>query len=195
MLGQGVPFVFYLDPGAGQDRVRRAGGGWEAAPRTEHGFHYTAIPTATYHERFGHLVFSTAVALKASRELEDGISRMETGFESSVLDQQGMVQPLPVEVEANAVWLTGIIHPGANQPFIWEMIASWDVERCPWPEESGGPETFAKIHARCCELKNENDYTKFEDAVFADLVEPERQRQRQLMVDAIEQLFTLVDLP
>lgn len=197
ILGDGVPFIFYLDPGAGQDRVQHTGSGWEVAPRTERGFHYTAIPTVDYLRRFGHLAFATGTALKAGI-LGENTARIETGFGVSVLDQ-GMEHLLPVEVETNAVWLTGIIHPYANQSFIWSWIASCDVERCPWPEESGGLETFAKIHARCCELTDDSkvkvsfgDYSRGVDAVLADLIEPERRRQRQIMVSAMERLFRLL---
>jgi hypothetical protein len=202
-LGPGVPFLLYLDPGAGHDRVRRDDGGWKAAPRTEQGFHYTAIPTADYQRQFGHLAFANGEATQTGT-LEDGSPRVETGFDTPVVDKHGVESLLPVEVEENAVSLTSIIHPSANQSFMWDMLASWDVADCPWPDASGGSETFEKIHARCCELRD--DFSKYvappssmryelgTDAIFAELVAPERQRQRQLMLDAIERLLALVDL-
>lgn len=206
VLGRGVPFLLYLDPGAGCDRVRRPRGGWASAPRAQQGFHHNAIRTDEYRERFGHLVFANGEALQAGR-FADGSLRIETGFGSSVIDDAGALRRLPVEVEATAVWLTSIIHPYANQDFIWQILAGADLSqtgmRSVWPEQSGGWARFTRIHARCREL--EEDYSRVVelpysenrgvDAVFADLVEPERQRQRKLMVTAIERLLTLVDLP
>jgi len=59
----GFPFAFYLDPNAGCDLLIQADGSTSYRERTEsaHRFHYSALLTRVYRERFGHLEFFSPV--------------------------------------------------------------------------------------------------------------------------------------
>lgn len=200
-IGPGMPFVFFLDPAAGHDRVQRSDGSWASVERAKQGFHHSALPTRTYRDRVGHLAFANAEALQAG-SFADGPLRLETGFAASVIDENGALCQVPEEIEAGAVPLTGMIHPFANQPFIWSVLATHEPIPGIWPEESGGVVAFERIQARCREICADRSKVirlrllddRGVDAVFADLVEPERQRQRRLMRGAIERLLALLDL-
>jgi len=201
-LGPGEPFVFFLDPAAGLDRVERSNGSWTTAVREERGFHHAAISTQSYRDHFGHLAFACTQAMRAG-SFASGPLRLETGFGARVIDAEGALRQVPVEVEGAAVPLTGMIHPFANQPFIWSVLAKRQLVPGAWPEESGGDAAFARIQARCREIRSDRSKVvrlnwsddRGVDAVFADLVEPERQRQRQLILVAIERLLALLELP
>lgn len=200
LLGRGKRFVFFLDPAAGCDRVQRSDGSWEAVLRERRGFHYSAIPTGDYRERFGHLAFASGQSLRAG-SFVGGALRVETGLGAVVLDQEGAFCFVPEEIEAGAVRLTGMIHPFANQYVFWERIARATPQPGLWPEESGGAAAFEQIQRRCRDL-NEDDSRMVRDredrgldAVVADLVEPERERQRRLMTGAIDRMLALLELP
>lgn len=199
LLGPGSPFVLFLDPAAGCDRVQRVDGSFEGVPREVSGFHYTAIPTKEYRESYGCLAFASGQSLR-SGSLAGGVVRVETGFGATVLDENGAFRSVPEEVEAGAVYLTSIIHPFANQLTYWMSLARKKLVPGLWPEESGGLVAFEQIQRRCRELVDDPSIAVWDgpgrgvDAVFADLVEPERERQRQLMVGAIERLLALLGL-
>lgn len=201
-LGPGEPFVFFLDPAAGLDRVPRSDGSWTTALREKKGFHHAAIPTQSYRDQYGHLGFACAQAMHAG-SFASGPLHLETGFGASVIDADGALWQVPEEVEAGAVPLTGMIHPFANQPFIWTLLAERRAVPDIWPEESGGDALFARIQARCREITSDRSkrprlrlsaVDRGVDPIFADLVEPERQRQRRLILGAIERLLAVLDL-
>ncbi|HEY8154190.1 MAG TPA: hypothetical protein VII72_08700 [Myxococcota bacterium] len=205
-IGRGQPFLFFLDPAAGLDRVLRSDGSWATVRREEQGFHHSALPTQTHHDRFGHLAFASGHATRAG-SLENGSARIETGFDATVIDEGGALARLPEDVEAGAVRLTALIHPGANQPVEWEEFATEQSVQGIWPAESGGEAAFRRIQARCREtladpskvvsgdVSLDSYQDRGMDEVFADLVEPERRRQRRLIVGAIERLLALLGRP
>lgn len=143
-----MPFVFLLDPAAGHDRVQRSHGSWASVERVKRGFHHSALPTQTYRDRFGHLAFANARAFRAG-SFADGSLRLETGLGASVIDENGALCQVPEAIEAGAVPLTGLIHPSANQPRIWSVMATRELVPGIWPEESGGVAAFERIQARC----------------------------------------------
>lgn len=53
---------FFLDPGAGMQRVGYLDGKVKVVRRAEQGLHYSWIPTEEYRTRFGHLAFSRTAA-------------------------------------------------------------------------------------------------------------------------------------
>lgn len=146
-------------------RVKQSKGSWTPVVRQEKGFHHAAIQTRSYRERFGHPAFACTQATHAG-SFGSGRLRLETGFGVHVIDGAG-----------------------------------WKADRGNWPEESGGAATFARIQARCREIRSDRSKVvrlraadRGVDAVFAELVEPERQRQRRLILGAIERLLILLDL-
>lgn len=200
-LSPGEPFVFFLDPAAGFDRVPQPAGSWTTSVREQQGFHHAAIPTWQYRDRFGNLAFACAQSMRTGT-FASGPLRIQTGFGACLIDEVGALRRLPVEVEAGAVRLTSVIHPYFNQPFGWSLLGERRAVAGIWPEESGGDAAFARIQARCRELRADRsklvrlrfpDDHRGVDAVFAELVEPERQRQRRLVVGAVERLLALLD--
>jgi hypothetical protein len=192
ILGSGKSFLFFLDPAAGCDCVQQDDGSWEAVTREESGLHYSAIPTRKYRERFGYLAFANGQSLR-SGSLAGGRLRVQTGFGAVLIAENGALRSVPEEIQAGAVRLTGMINPLANQRLGWERIAMAEPVSGLWPEESGGAAAFEQIQRRSRELiEDESEIAR--DPVFADLVEPERQRQRRLMLGAIDRLLGLLDL-
>lgn len=199
LLGPGKRFVFFLDPAAGCDRRQRDDGSFEAVPREAQGFHHSAIPTREYRDRFGFLAFANGRSLQSGSFIE-GTLRLESGFGAVVIDEEGACRSVPEEVEAGAVRLTGMIHPYANQPHFWEKLARKEPAPGLWPEESGGAAAFEQIQHRCRELIADPSKEVMDrehrgsDAVLADLLEPERERQRRRMIRAIDRLLALLEL-
>jgi hypothetical protein len=115
-LSPGEPFVFFLDPRAGFDRVPQPADSWTTAVREQKGFHHAAIPTAQYRDRFGNLAFACAQSMRAGT-FASGPLRIETGFGACVIDELGALRRLPEEVEAGAVRLTSR-HPSLLQPAV-----------------------------------------------------------------------------
>ena len=58
--------VFYLDPGAGTQRIVNIFGRVREAERLERGFHYSSLPTTDYRNRFGHAAFAAAAGTSVS---------------------------------------------------------------------------------------------------------------------------------
>jgi len=205
ILPPGNLFVFFLDPAAGRDRLLASDGSWSTNIRAERGFHHAAIPTQSYLEQYGHLAFASDNATRAGALGPDSV-RLETGLGATVISADERLWRIPAEVEEGAVALSGLMHPFANQPFIWDMLANHKFSDGTWPEESGGDAAFARIQARCRDIEKVSPVDIWDetvrrgitdrgiDAVFAELVEPERQRQRRLMLMAIERLLVLLGL-
>jgi hypothetical protein len=178
-LFPGHPFIFYLNGTAGHDLVVTRDGRRQFRTRTDdtERFHYTWMTTAAYRIRFGHLDYSTEAG---TQFLYGDASR------GGVVVTGPHGQPLPDAVQrAGTVQLTGVIHKlVANLLLKSRMRLRLSPHPQPhWPEETGGEETFERIRAAVLN----------EDSESAErLLEPERQRQKRLIREAIDGVLQIV---
>jgi hypothetical protein len=173
LLPPGIDFYFFFDPNSGCDLVIESGNA-HYRERKKHGFHYSAIPTAEYRNRFGYLeYFSSAgttvlasdpesvVATTPSRaqvrwpqggdvdELLDSIEQAEAAGPRILTQDQHWVA-LPQEIlVASRVQLTAVIYPAFSGVSVWRWAATrlpgTDRSALGWPEETGGPDALLKI--------------------------------------------------
>lgn len=113
---------------------------------------------------------------------------------------------VPDEIlEAGSVKLTGIIHPIASTVWVWRWYLNHPARSGPanlkWPPETGGPETVLKILRFLEENPREkgiDDKPDPELHLFGynpeihRLVDPERQRLKKLMEQAIRRVVGLI---
>ena len=203
----GQPFLFYIDPHVGLDCIVDARGGATYLPRTEatpqsHRFHYTWMTTEEYRSRYGWLAFAcnagTRLMIPVTAQRQDG--KAVSGLLDNnpcrptvhLTEDRGFQLPEEV-VDAGTVCLTGVIHETASEPWIWLHHLQEEDHTLPWPEETGGTETGARIVNRCRVLSTQNERSlEAVDAELHELVEPERVRQRAEMVVAMQAVIALV---
>jgi hypothetical protein len=188
----GDPFYFYLDKYAGCDRLLKRDGTAVVVERTEPGFHYSDLPTQEYRRRFGHLAYSC----------ESGTAVFVPTWPVSYPRDKVVAAPgddgkmfgLPAEIlAAGETRLTAVIHPGGACCTVCERLKSW-------PEESGGQIVLEKIAARCREMQDPTnpDWKKhtgsigYSDPRLDELLAPERQRQKDEIVRAIDRVCAVI---
>jgi hypothetical protein len=213
----GVPFVVFLDPGAGMDRAIGAGGELSVTPREVQGFHHSALPMDIWRERFGCLAYCQARATQ-------GFALSADGARGSIGDNQALaydpdmdaVLGLPadaidigsVNLSSLVQWWT-IVEPAVLKIQIGTAlskgggVANLIDALPPWPEESGGRGQLRKIIERVHDLtggegahsplKAEHTAGRFAppnaDAVLYELLAPEHYRQRVALRAACLRVF------
>ncbi|MEI2782256.1 MAG: hypothetical protein V9H25_13765 [Candidatus Competibacter sp.] len=203
----GQPFLFYIDPHVGLDCIVDASGGATYLPRTEetpqsHRFHYTWMTTEEYRSRYGWLAFAcnagTQLMIPVTAPRQDG--KAVSGLLDNnpcrptihLTEDRGFQLPEEV-VDAGTVCLTGVIHETASEPWIWLHHLQEEDHTLPWPEETGGTETGARIVNRCRVFaETKGRYFEEADEELHNLIEPERVRQRTEMVVAMQAVIDLV---
>jgi hypothetical protein len=198
----GTRFCVFVDPFAGYDRVSSAGE-LRFAVREKQGFHYSAITTREYHERFGHLAYSW-VAGKDAERAAAGHGRSPGNDIAAVANKHGRLRLLPPEIiRAGTVRLTAAVHPTSAACPWWDLRAPQDADEIDWPEESGGLEVLRKIFARCREVRETRSGTglvEFDgelglhlvDPVLHALLSPERERQQRTIAQAVHRVYVLL---
>ncbi len=185
LLRPGVTFRFFVDPLSGHDCILRPDGELHHEERTEDGvpFHYTWMTTKEYRSRFGHLSYDS-----------DGGPRLP--IFSTIA---GEVYRIPPEVaRVGAAELTGVVHPLAAQPFVWNWFLPKEIamgkDKGPrwWPAETGGKETLQKI-VHLCQGRREPSGADLIDPELVSLLRPERERLLGSIVGAINRALDLLD--
>jgi len=181
----GSRFFVFVDLFAGYDEVELPGQRTHLIPREKQGFHYSAIPTRDYRARYGHLAYMRPAS-------EDVVP---------IMDREGRWRSLPSEVlVAGTFYLTGLVHL-----YGWQALCEDTV----LPADSGGQETVLQAKARVLQLRQdpggaepfpedhpapleERIAVHWKDSVLYDLLEPERQRQRNGLMAAIGHMLEAV---
>lgn len=212
LLPPGVPFHFFLDPWAGLDRILQRDGAIAFINRTEETprYHHSWMTTGDYRSRFSQLSFACATGTKlywpVSCRLDEG--RDISGFMANNpcratihLSEELEVQ-LPYEVlEAGTVLMTGVVHRLAARPWVFLKQIEPTDDPLAWPEETGGPPTARKIMDLCQRLAAREDMEPVEEAENGNaaaeedlgaLLEPERRRLEEQMVEAMLRVIALV---
>jgi hypothetical protein len=200
ILPPGRPFHFFLDPGAGMSRVVRSDGQFGAQPRSsEECYHHSWFSTDETRERFGFL--SNAVVYPRKEILDHDVPSMwDPHLAIDVHLPNEVLAAAPPEV-------SGLIHPlGTN----YRLILLEFGHRLPeWPKDTGGSEQAQRVIERCRRLADgtvpiasappdvELDETTLwalqrSDWVLYEMLEPERQRQRDEMVQAARRAVKFV---
>jgi hypothetical protein len=197
----GVPFYFYVDPAAGMQRAVGADGSMQIFARAKPGFHYSWLPTAQYHEKFGHLAFAQSRGTSVSMVLQNGVRLIPADDVPSFCHPElARIRPIPKVILAlGTSYVSAIVHPMSAPLFGFRrgLVASTDTQRPPWPEESGGPQQLEKIRSRLHELSRDPSLRRkppieeagIEQHLSGDmelysLLKPEKERQQRLMVEA-----------
>jgi hypothetical protein len=207
MLPPGVPFNFYLDPGAGMQRTLTQHGAVEVSVRTNRGFHYSWLPTAEHRAKFGYLAFAQSRGTTVALQQASGDTLVPSDDRASFYDPaRAAILPIPDAVlAAGTAFVSGIVHAYA-QTTMWRIEFDGS-RREAWPEESGGIEQLEKIERRIRELasnpalrKEPSLAERAEIGVSSDmelhaLLRPERERQQRLMIEACRRVVDLVYPP
>lgn len=193
----GKPMQFFLDPAAGMDLTFQADH-VDASPRVEQGFHYSSIPTQQYRERFGHLAFSRSSGTTVFRTAGNGALLAPSDDAPGVYDATARsLRRLPAEVvHAGVAWISGLVHPDSATP---PTVLKFAAPKAPsgWPQESGGQLALAEILEYCKSRQREDTtfgaaWFAMEDERLAQMLAPERARQRAGMISAMRRVIELV---
>jgi hypothetical protein len=169
----GVPFHFFIDKYAGWDRTTFSDGTWTFEERTEDGFHYSQIPTKSYRESFGHLGFSSEAG---STVLLIGqwpmvVPRDQT---AGVPDYDSLMCGLPAEIMgAGMARLTGVIHT---------LSAAGSGEHATMEPRKRPLPTYP----------SSDRYISCADAVLYERLAPERRRQHDEIIKAIDRVCEII---
>lgn len=192
----GTPFVFFLNPFAGYDLFVDGDGRFRHRERVgNRGFHYSWLPTAEYHRRFGHIDYrcdaGTTMYLPATGEVIHPRSACPV-----VLDAQGHQRPIPADIAAlGTVEVTGMVHPRSAWIGLYKRFPHLQSEV--WPDRIGGQALRARVMQRIAAvLSDPGLLEEVPDQLFSPdidgqllrLLEPERKRQRAAMAQAIERV-------
>ena len=208
-LPPGVPMTFYLDPGAGTQRIVDRRGRVRQFERKEGGFHYSWHPTADYRVRFGHAAYAASAGTSVSLVSSEGAKWVPSDDEPSIFEPaRAELVALPREVlEAAVAEVSGLIHNRAACYQFWRLLPPDydDPSRVDWPAESGGAAAYAEILDRFQELSagaaveeatwDDDRYLwgfPSGDLVLHRLLMPERERQQRGIVAALERVVALV---
>jgi hypothetical protein len=216
----GQPFYFFMDRHAGCDCVVRKDGSRAMVEREKQGFHYSAIPTAEYRARFGFLGYACAAGTAVLLINQDPMAIPRDKY-VVIPGEDGHGQGLPQAIlEAGKVELTAVIHPLSPAYDFWDERGGRGRRKIRWPDESGGEETLQKIFKRCAEMRQpgyreerearvakrlellKSSRTRDEardmmdrvqhDPILSELLEPERVRQKNEMLKAIDRVCRVI---
>lgn len=198
----GTRFCVFIDPLAGYDRVSSPGE-LRFAVREKQGFHYSAIPTREYRDRFGYLAYACLAGADAGWTAANHGPAPEDEV-ATVANQHGRLRLLPPEViRAGTVRLTAAVHPVSAACPWWDLRAPRDADEIDWPVESGGLQALRRIFTRCQELREAGPGTDqveftgelglhFVDPVLHTLLSPERERQQRTIEQAVHRVYVLL---
>ena len=92
---------------------------------------------------------------------------------------------IPREImDIATVCLTRTVHPLASERRVWLPFLQMDPAEIPWPEESGGANTIARIFELCNLTDDEQDQSHL-TLELDQLLMHERKRQKTLIIKAI----------
>jgi hypothetical protein len=111
-----VPFVFYLDPGAGMNHVRTATGETALVEIADEStrFHYTWQMTSDYRRRFGYWNYHAAYGTSFMYGGEGGVINTAGAGLSILLESGDWVGVPPELAETGTALVSACVHPSPN---------------------------------------------------------------------------------
>jgi hypothetical protein len=178
LLPPGLPIVLYLDPLAGVPCFTERDG-TVIVQEDE----WTPVEPAEYRRRFGYLTW-----------------RVGSGWPPVFDEERQRIFALPTEVETvGEARVSGLLESEATaRPECWLQID--EAQTAAWPAETGGPALAREIVERCRAVverertptRNLLRYLSRHEKAVAELLEPERRRQRAAIGRAIERMLGLL---
>ena len=170
MLLPGTTFFFYLNPLAGYQETFTSHHGSVFEPRYLKESERNRIATWDCRERFGYLDYAD-------------------GHRSIAFDR---FCDLPAAVLlAGAVDLTAVVHPATSISTKWGRVLKKPKQDLVWPEESGGLAILEQVLA-CCKMTHQGIIdVQLSADLLHKLLAPERARQYQGMIKAIQRVCAL----
>lgn len=198
----GVDFHFYIDPNAGMDQLVHVSGEVTVRARTPDtdSFHYGWMTTADYRERFGCLAFSCAAGpsvfgtdlVGEETVLVDG----NTLHPVLQVSRDYTMRPPKQILDAGACSLTALVHPRATGRLVAMRLAApmrkhrvmpavkdeiWDAIKGLWGrQQDRTADEEGRIEAMAANPE------------WAALVQQQRARHRQAMIDAMRRMRSMV---
>ncbi len=196
-LPPGLPFCFFLDPSAGLDRAVYPDKTVQHRERTPDspGLHYNWMTTSDYRSRFGFLSYKADAGTRMYFALGDDI---HDTADRAIISTPAEVHRIPPEIAmAGTALLTGLIHTESESAWVWTWWNTFPeiMGQRQWPSETGGVMTLAAIRTLLQSRRHIESWQQAYDSLecfqkeMKRLVEPERNRQRDIMASAIERML------
>ena len=200
LVPPGTPFHFFLNPHVACDMSMRPTGEIEYRKRRKQGFHYSEWPTSEYLTKCGYLDYRCleGVGTVVKPLKRRPIARNILAQIRAATDLETRRAEMPPEILlAGTVSLTGIIHRCACMSNLWRWRSRQEhLEKSDWPSETGGRAMLARIlDVAHRPDQDDSDGNEPASSQIDALIEPERQRLKRLMRDAVERVLELVYRP
>jgi hypothetical protein len=200
----GSPMFFYLDPHAGQDRLRRWGHRVLYRDRTDstQKLHYTWMTTADYRRRFGHLAFCClhATSIWTDEMLGDGAATLDPNFSEPLVEGEPGHLMLPPETVLNsgAVMVTRTVHPRTDARAVWRQWNREGAEPAAGDDAEDSPlsENWTAMASLCVELTRvgpvASKHGKAIESELNRLVAEQRRDDHERMAEGIRAMLGTV---
>lgn len=108
----GRQFTFFLDPGAGMQRVVTADGSMDVIDREVQGFHYSWLPTREHRQRFGFLAYARSAGTTVKLGYPGVGQLVPADDDAAIFDpEQFRLVPLPLEIQrAGIARVSALVH-------------------------------------------------------------------------------------
>ena len=193
----GESFHFFLDPFAGMDTIFRIEDGYSHVERTatSPSGHYSWMTTRDYIEKFGRLSFCCAAGSSlyfpigiTTTDGERGLGLLDKNVDRPTIRMAESEFRIPEEIfDSGKAVLSGVIHPDSSKASHWRTRLDATSSSFSWPKATGGQDTVNSILQICQAENNKNQDTELDE-----VLKPERQRQVETMVKAIERMIAVI---
>jgi hypothetical protein len=138
-----VPFIFYLDPGAGMNRVETRTGETALVEVKDEStrFHYTWQKTEDYRHRFGHWNYHADYGTSFMFAGEGGVVNTAGAGLTILADSGAWVGVPPYLAKGGTAWVSALVHPCPNFDIWGHDPARFGFSEIPDPQDAGVPPT------------------------------------------------------
>ena len=153
------------------------------------------MTTRDYIEKFGRLSFCCAAGSSlyfpigiTTTDGERGLGLLDKNVDRPTIKMAESEFRIPEEIfDSGKAVLSGVIHPDSSKASHWRTRIDATSSSFSWPKATGGQDTVNSILQICQAENNKN-----QDAELDEVLKPERQRQIETMVKAIERMIAVI---